>query len=93
MTAAFGALESSNPRRKTGLPMLRSLHGHFFHANGVDNDDKKRSVFLSVIGPACVQASEKSSITRETGRQVLQVPDRDDDQALQPCPLQNSAEV
>ena len=31
---------------------MRGLAIFFFNANGIDNDDKKRLVFLSVIGPA-----------------------------------------
>ena len=46
--------------------------GHFFHANGIDDDDKKRSVFLSVIGPgAYIQASAKSPITRDNSFKPL----------------------
>ena len=51
MTAAFGRIGEFEPEKEDWTSYVERL-GHFFHANGVDDDDKKQSVFLSVIGPA-----------------------------------------
>ena len=50
MTAAFGRIGEFEPEKEDWTSYVERL-GHFFHANGIDGDDKKRSVFLSVIGP------------------------------------------
>ena len=50
MTAAFGRIGEFEPEKEDWTSYVERL-GHFFHANGIDDDDKKRSVFLSVIGP------------------------------------------
>lgn len=51
MTAAFGRIGEFEPEKEDWTSYVERL-GHFFHANGIDDDDKKRSVFLSVIGPS-----------------------------------------
>ena len=92
MTATFGRIGEFEPEKEDWTSYVERL-GHFFHANGIDDDDKKRLGVPVGHRTRCIQASAKSPITRETRRQVLQVPDRDDDKALRPCPLRNSAEV
>ena len=47
MTAAFGRIGEFEPEKEDWTSYVERL-GHFFHANGIDDDDKKRSVFLSV---------------------------------------------
>ena len=50
MTATFERIGEFEPDKEDWTSYLERL-GHFLHANGIDDDDKKRSVFLSVIGP------------------------------------------
>ena len=50
MTAAFGRVGEFEPEKEDWASYVERL-GYFFHANGINDDDKKRSVFLSVIGP------------------------------------------
>ena len=50
MTATFVRIGEFEPEKEDWTFYVERL-GHFCHANGIDDEDKKRSVFLSVIGP------------------------------------------
>ena len=50
MTTILGKVEEFNPKKEEWSNYVERLN-HFFDANAIVEADKKRSVFLSVIGP------------------------------------------
>ena len=51
MTATLGRVEEFDGSKEEWQQYVERL-GHFFIANGIDSAEKKRAVFLSVIGPS-----------------------------------------
>ena len=49
MAVAFGKINPFNPSQDE-WPLYVEQLGHVFVANGITNKDKKRAVFLTVIG-------------------------------------------
>ena len=48
--AIFGKVDSYD-RELEEWPQYVERLGHFFAANAIDTEDRKRSIFLSAIGP------------------------------------------
>ena len=46
----FGNMEAFDPERGGDWPMYTERMEQYFVANGIDNDAKKKAVFLTVIG-------------------------------------------
>ena len=51
MMATFGKVDKFDASKEEWSQYVECLT-HFFLANGIDEAEKKRAVFLSVIGPA-----------------------------------------
>ena len=49
MAAIFGKVDAA----KEEWPQYVERLGHFFEANGIENEGKKRSIFLTVVGLRC----------------------------------------
>ena len=51
MAATFGSIEEFDGNKEEWPQYVERL-GHYFEANSIEDADKKRAVFLSVVGPA-----------------------------------------
>ena len=51
MAAVFGRIDEFDSKKEDWPQYVERLD-HFFAANGITNAEKKRSIFLTVIGPA-----------------------------------------
>ena len=51
MMETIGKIEESDPKKEDWPSYVEQL-GHFFKANGIDEEARKKAVFLSVIGPS-----------------------------------------
>ena len=73
MTATLGRIGEYEPQKEDWTSYVERL-GHFFHANGIDDDDKKRLVLLSVIGPVMVKMDPPKLVQPGTNSSINKDP-------------------
>ena len=92
MSGTLGRVEEFDGNRNDWPEYVERVE-HFFLANGIDSAEKKRAVFLSVIGPSTYKTLRNLVSPREAGRQVVRGPGSGLVEALQASALGDSGEI
>ena len=64
MAAVFGRIDEFDSKKEDWPQYVERLD-HFFAANGITDADKKRSIFLTVIGPGYVPTKLEAKTYKE----------------------------
>ena len=92
MAIQFGHMGEFEEGREEWTQYAERL-GHFLTANGITDGDKKRAVFLSVIGPKAYKLLGSLIAPAKPGRQDVRRVSGGDDAASQPTALRDCTEV
>ena len=89
MAGQFSHVSKLEEGREEWMQYTECLR-HFLTANGITDGEKKRAVFLSVIGPKAYKVAWEPDRAGQTGRKDVRRVSQGDDAASQPTAVVGS---